>query len=248
MMLTFLKGENTILDLSNEPYYKMSNSEVAKGKEMKPWETIKHHEPQMTLNEARNEFRRMMSTTYFDEVFGVFPLIALVKGHPLNVSVDQVEAGVQESGYQLVNTMLNLAKCTLSNEELREEFKVRGFLQHKQRVIMPVGYENNSVFVHRISGKVFKNGLTANKGNPMSETQKRKLSSVKRDRPNIKGRKMIPLLAYPKNSYGPPNRYSNSFEAVQILGLGKCGSANIRSTLTERIKSAYGFVWKYSPF
>ena len=130
-ILPFLKGEQTLLDLSNEPYSIVTKDAIVE-KEIRPWQTLYSHEKETngriaTQQDARTEFIRMLSQTKLDEIFGIFPLIAFSKGHPLNVSVDQIQPDIKGSGYQLINVMLKSksdSKRGRPNLKRRKQFQV----------------------------------------------------------------------------------------------------------------------------
>ena len=71
------------------------------------------------------------------------------------------------------------------------------------------------------------------------------ISTAKRGKANLKGRRKMVLVAIPKAPHhGPPNRFDYYEDAVDALGLPPTSSHNISSCVNGKLHTAYGYKWE----
>ena len=149
-LLDFLKGNTDLLDYSTKNYVSVNES-ISKLHRFKPWYTLNHENKELfnVKNSNKSYFLELYKKqNEKDALFNLFPLVLFDRNNKLNVSCDKINCN-DNTKYQLVPLFLNLAKNTLSNEQLLEEFKKRNFLQNKQnlQIILPEKYYTDSIFI-----------------------------------------------------------------------------------------------------
>ncbi len=191
-----------------------------------------------------------------DAIFHTFPILfGLIDDRPKHCnifagSVDGIISGDDAAGIQLLPWFMNAAKSTLTVDELREEFRVRNWLQsdHNRQVLIPPDYYE-TCYIYRnlgVSGHARRKLATGHVGMKRSRETREKMSALKRGRPNVNGRRHMVLVAIPKLAYGPPNKYDSIPDAVEKLGLTKYAGSNIATCVKhpDKTPSAYGYVWE----
>jgi hypothetical protein len=256
-LLKFLKGEKD-LDLSDEPFIGIGTNISRKFGNIKarPWDTIYTHEREAGRNilpkEAKPIFGELMTKqNKIDNIYNLFPLVSFnIAHHPLNVSADLIKSGDLNSGYQLIPLFLNYAKNNLSNDELKNEFKIRGFLENSKTIILPTDYYDKSFFdktYHLKLGHGEKTGLgNGRKGFTNSKESIERMKKTKQAQ-KLAGTlkcatKSIQMLTNEENP-----KLIRTFDSITLAGeyIKSKYIGNISSCASGKLNTAYGYKWKY---
>jgi hypothetical protein len=244
-LINFLKGTTDILDCSNKSYVSIDDS-VSELHRFKPWNTLNVENKELfeEKNSSKSYFLELYnSQNRKDSLFNLFPLVLFDRNNKLNVSCDKIDCN-DNTKYQLLPFFLNLAKSTLSNQELLEEFKKRSFLLNleNKQIILPENYNKNSIFINKLilnkrvgkghngmkrSDQVKKNISESKKGKNMGANSSRSRKIVCIDTNNIR------------------TIYMGISEAARMLNLPVRAPSNISNCALGRAETAYGYKWKF---
>jgi hypothetical protein len=244
-LLNFLKGTTDILDYSDKSYVSINDS-VSKLHRFKPWNTLNLENKELfqEKNSSKSHFLELYnSQNRRDSLFNLFPLVLFDRNNKLNVSCDKIDCN-DNAKYQLIPLFLNLAKNTLSNQELLEEFKKRSFLLNleNKKIILPENYNKNSIFINKLilNKRVGKghNGMkrSAQVKKNISESKKGKNLGVNSSR----SRKIVCI-----DTNNIRTIYMGISEAARVLNLPVRAPSNISSCALGRAKTAYGYKWEF---
>lgn len=249
-LLKFLKGVVITWDLSDMKYTK-KDDRLQDGYVRLPYYTMWHEDRKRYPNveQCREKFLSLYhQQNKLDALYSVFPLITITANHILNASCDRVVAGNTDM-YQVVPLFMNMAKNDLSNEDFKFQMNLRNYLTWNlldAKFILPESYYDDSYFINKLLktnnrfGHKSVTDWTPERRKRLSESKiaKKQLGS---DNKNSK-----PLMSIDK--YGVEKNYPNARCAVEELGLkNKNGGSNISSCALGKLKTAYGFRWKYIP-
>ena len=253
-LLGFLKGEVSILDISDAKYVR-DDELVSKNSHIKPWDTIKSEAKKLKHTfpkgvDGKIHFKNLYeSQNKFDSIFGLFPLIHLISfsksiPHPLTVSCDKIEPNKPK--WQLLPLFLNLAKNKMSMEELMDHLKKRNYLQNtaNQKVILPKDYNKNSHYLKKMYG------LTSGKGhNGMKRSQRTKdnISKSKIGKKigfnSVSGKAVTAMCIKDNKEY----KFGSIRQAIINLGLPKNCNSNGYINRAAKNKTEYlGYFWKFN--
>jgi hypothetical protein len=227
-LLRFLKGDDTILDLSKCEYVK-KDVPVSVEYSYRPWSTLNTENPEMfkERGSAKKHLIQMFNEqNKKDSIFGLFPLVMLTRSNLLNMSCDKIDP-TNNTKWQLVPLFLNYAKSVYSTERLVSEFKKRNFLQNTDELVvqLPEDYEVMSAFYEKLNGRRTGKG---NKGMKYSEERKKSISESKLGKnmgvDNVRSKPIVSV-----DVYGNRVEYASGCEAARILGLQSRASTNMSS-------------------
>ncbi len=152
--INFIKNkEITVLDLSNKGYAKKS-SEI---NTTNIWFHIRQKSPSYypNLEHTKQTFKNLCKQqNYLDPYFHFFPIIYLETNCLFNASLDAIDTSLLESekhrpdNLQIVPKCFNYGKCSDSNQQFLEAWKLRGFKTDftECSIKYPEGYHEQSYF------------------------------------------------------------------------------------------------------
>lgn len=243
-LISFLKGDSD-LDLRNENFVRIGTN-VSK-KQSKFMNMFRVHDP--TIQNAQEIAKHLFEKQdKMDAVFAKFPIAFFKDRSIFSCSVDQIVPHHPEHGFQLLPLFMNFAKgAGLSNETLKMEFEARGFLKanHDKHVLLPDDYQMTSYTLCNIgvTGHARRKLAKGHSGMKRNTEVCKKISSAKKGKPNLKGRREMRLFAICKKTQHRSGPFTYFEDAISELRLSKHAAGNIMVVLSGKWKYAYGYEW-----